>query len=87
MARLFELWDGASRNLIGAYESEADALAFVHAYVTEHGPAYPSSWVLLWDDDAADEAGQVAEGAMLVARAEATTPREPSSRTSRRLAG
>jgi hypothetical protein len=47
MARIFELWDTASRNLIGAYESEVDALGFVRAYVAEHGPGYPSSWVLL----------------------------------------
>jgi hypothetical protein len=85
MARVFELWDGASRNLIGAYESEADALAFVRAYVAEHGPGYPSSWALLWDDDAADEAGQIAEGATLLSRAGvATTPHSPIE-TPRRL--
>lgn len=56
-----------------ACDSEADALAFVRAYVAEHDSEYPTSWALLWDDDAADQAGQIAEGSALLARAEAAS--------------
>lgn len=70
MGATYELWDTASRNLVGAYATEAEALTFVRAYVGEHGTAYPTSWVLLWDDDDADQAGQIAEGIGLLARAE-----------------
>ena len=69
MSKAFELWDTETRNLVGAHASEAAALEFVRSYVTQHGPEYPASWVLLWDDDAADEAGQIAEGQTLLALA------------------
>jgi hypothetical protein len=68
MSKTYELWDGRSRNLIAAYETEADALAYVRGYVTEHGSAYAQSWVLLWDNEARDEAGQIAEGQVLLDR-------------------
>jgi hypothetical protein len=70
MSRTYELWDTASQNLVGAYESEADALTYVHAYVSERGSEYASSWALLWDDDEADQAGQIDGGLALLARAE-----------------
>ena len=66
MSKTFELWDTSTRNLVAAHESEADALAFVRSYADQHGPRYPTSWVLLWDDDDADEAGQIAEGRSLL---------------------
>ncbi len=69
MSRIFELWDSTSRNLIGAYESETDALAFVRAYVDQHGSSYPTAWILLWDDDTADKSGQIAMGPALLERA------------------
>lgn len=34
---LFELWDFESRNLLGAYESEEQALAVVRVMVDEYG--------------------------------------------------
>jgi hypothetical protein len=83
MTKTYELWDSGSRNLIGAYEAEADALQFVRLYVDEHGSAFAQSWVLLWDDEARDEAGQIAEGLALLALAERARP-EPETR-SRRL--
>jgi hypothetical protein len=49
MSRTYELWDGATRNLVAAYDCESDALAFVQQYVAEHGSTYASSWALLWD--------------------------------------
>lgn len=71
MSKTYELWDTTTRNLIEACAIETDALAFVRAYVAEHGRGYPASWVLLWDDDGADDTGQIAEGPALIARAEA----------------
>jgi hypothetical protein len=80
MSRTYELWDSASRNLVGAYASEDEALTFVRAYVGEHGTAYASSWVLLWDDEDADEAGQIDEGTGLLVRASRDMPSELSQR-------
>ena len=84
MTKTYELWDTRSRNLIDAYASEAEALAFVRAYVGQHGPEYPLSWVLLWDDEEIDEAGQVAEGRALLdlagASAQIAGPREAAKR-------
>jgi hypothetical protein len=70
MSKTYELWDSGSRNLIGAYSSEADALTYVRRYVADYGPAYARTWVLLWDDDPADQAGQIAEGQALLDLAE-----------------
>ncbi len=37
MSTTYELWDTSSKNLVEACESEADALAFVRAYVAVRG--------------------------------------------------
>ncbi len=71
MSKIYEVWDTTTSNLVTASETEDDALAFVRAHVAQHGRQYPLSWALLWDDDAADLAGQIAEGAALLALAEA----------------
>lgn len=85
MSKVYELWDMATNNLVEACDSEADALAFVRAYIAEHGAEYPTSWALLWDDDAADQAGQIAEGSTLLARAGAASdsPRTPARASQR----
>lgn len=84
MSKTYELWDTGTRNLVGAHASEADALAFVRSYTGQHGPAYPLSWVLLWDDDDADQAGRIAEGQALLDLAGASTdagmPAQPVER-------
>lgn len=64
------MWDTTTSNLVTASTTEDEGLAFVQAYVAQHGRQYALSWVLLWDDDAADLAGQIAEGQSLLARAE-----------------
>ena len=69
MSKTYELWDAATRNLIAAYDCESDALSYVRQYVAERGSAYTLSWVLLWEDDGADETEQVAEGHALLALA------------------
>jgi hypothetical protein len=71
MSRTYELWDTTTRNLVAAYDSESEALSFVRQCVTDQGAASLTSWVLLWDDDEADDAGQVAEGHALLIRAAA----------------
>jgi hypothetical protein len=86
MSRTYELWDTVSQNLVGAYDSEAEALAYVRAYVSERGSEYASSWALLWDDDEADQAGQIAEGLALLSRAEhARSSSEAPPVTQRRI--
>ena len=87
MSTTCELWDTGTRNLVGAHASEADALAFVRSYVGQHGPAYPLSWVLLWDDDDADQAGQVAEGQALLDLAGVPTDTGVSAKVAERRAG
>ena len=87
MSKTYELWDTKTRNIVGAHASEADALTFVRAYAGEHGPAYPLSWVLLWDDEDADEAGQVAEGRSLLAIAGVATDSGGSANAVERRAG
>jgi len=66
---------------VTASEIEDDVPAFVRTYVAQHGRHYALYWVLLWDDDAADQAGQIAEGPALLTRAEAVAPtsQAPSS--------
>lgn len=87
MSKTYELWDTGSRNLIGAHPSEADALAFIRTYVGQHGPAYPLRWVLLWDDDDIDEAGQVAEGHSLLELAGLSAKTEEPREAARRRVG
>jgi hypothetical protein len=87
MSKTYELWDTGTRNLVGAHSSEADALAFVRSYAGQHGPEYPMSWVLLWDDDDADEAGQIAEGHSLLVLAGVCTDANASTKTAGRRAG
>ena len=75
MSKTYELWDATTRNLIAAYDCEGDALSYVRQYVAERGSTYASSWVLLWEDDGADKAAQVAEGPDLLALAASATSR------------
>jgi hypothetical protein len=87
MSKTYELWDAATRNLVAAHASEADALAFVRTYADQHGPEYPKSWVLLWDDEDADEAVEVAEGSSLLALAGVSTDPGASAPSVGRRAG
>ncbi len=50
----FELWDTVTRNIIGAYDTEADALAVVSAAIRAHGPAYADPIALVRDDPDGD---------------------------------
>jgi len=86
MSKTCEHWDATSRNSIAACACESEALANVRAYVDEHGPGYAESWVLLWDDDEADRAEQIADGPALLVRAERARPPHEAA-TAKRRAG
>ena len=63
----YELIDVESGNLIGTYDSEADALAVVRHAVRENGAAYVESLALGRSDENGDGA-LIAEGAELLER-------------------
>jgi hypothetical protein len=65
----FELWDIETRNVVGAYATEAEALAAVRSALNGHGRTYVASWALIHDTD--DQTSLLAEGALLVERAQA----------------
>ena len=65
MSIIHELWDSDGANLINAYDAEADALARVRQAVARQGPAVVATWVLLADDDEADDACLIAQGEAL----------------------
>jgi hypothetical protein len=71
---IFELWDVEGGGLVGAWDSEAEALAVVRANLDAFGPAYLAPWVLLRDDDPERELVVVAEGAALVELARSAEP-------------
>lgn len=71
---IFELWDTETRNIVNAWESEAEALAEVRASVDAFGPAYVETWVLLRDDDPDSDLTLIAQGVALIERAQTTLP-------------
>ena len=75
MARLYELWDGETGNLIGAYASEQEALAAVSDAVHRYGPA--ATTLALVVEDERGEGGLMASGASLIERAEAVASSSP----------
>jgi hypothetical protein len=70
--RYFEVWDQRSRNLLGSYGAEWEALALVRELESESAPV--DALTLIWgDEDDDDLGGEVAAGAALLARAHAAT--------------
>jgi hypothetical protein len=68
--RFYEVWDQRSRNLLGSYGAEWEALALVRELEAGSGPV--DALALLWgDEDDDDLGGQIAEGSALVERAHA----------------
>jgi hypothetical protein len=47
MADTFELWEMSTGNLMGAYESEARALAVMTRVVRSYGPSYADTVALI----------------------------------------
>ena len=74
----WELWDTETGNLVGDYDTEAEALAVVRAALARHGPD-AAAWLALGvehDDEGGDDAvlPPVLRGTELVARARDTNP-------------
>jgi hypothetical protein len=70
--RFYEVWDQRSRNLLGSFGAEPEALALVRDLEAESGPVDALS--LVWgDEDDDDLGGQIAQGAALLRRAHEPT--------------
>lgn len=69
MSARYELWDLEGRNCIGAYETEAEALADVRETLRRYRPPGAASLALGWENERG-ELVAIADGADLVARAE-----------------
>lgn len=78
----FELWSTASKNLLGDFATEAEALATVRAAVQAHGAAYADD-LLLARETTRGETRILARGAVLRERAFASAS---SSRLKTRVA-
>jgi hypothetical protein len=61
----YEVWNRESANLVGDFDSESDALAFVHEMVEQHGPDVVLAWALAFEDDGG-ETHSIAVGADLL---------------------
>ncbi|HEY7064221.1 MAG TPA: hypothetical protein VII06_22260 [Chloroflexota bacterium] len=70
----FELWSLASKNLVGDFATEAEALAAVRAAIDAHGAAYADD-LLLSRETRRGETRLVARGSVLRDRAIASSQR------------
>jgi hypothetical protein len=70
---IYELWDGDSRNLVDAYESEEEALADVRTLVELNGLDYAKLLALLVQDED-EELRMIAQGFDLARRANIPVP-------------
>ena len=67
----YELWDLRSRNIIGTYPTEANALGVVSEAMVNHGRTYVEDLALGWaDDEDETRGGEIASGLALAERAE-----------------
>jgi hypothetical protein len=64
----YELWDRESANVVGEYDTEDEALAFIHRMVQAHGPDVVLPWALVYEDEA-EETHSIANGPDLLHRA------------------
>ncbi len=62
----YEVWNTGSGNLIAAFESEVEAVAFAEASMREHGAAYLEQLALV-QEDRDGRLEMVAEGSALLA--------------------
>jgi hypothetical protein len=59
-----EIWNERTRNAVDEFETEEEALAFVHAMINRHGERSLAAWAM----DVADDTPMV-RGSELIARA------------------
>jgi hypothetical protein len=75
----YELWDVDAGNMIGAFETEHDALVEVRALIDANGPDYALDLALASRRE--DGGEPIAEGAALARRAQtAVAPGDPGRR-------
>lgn len=67
----YELWDTESGNLLGAYTTEATALAVVRQAINEHGSAYVATLALAYESPSGATT-TIAEGTALIHHAQPT---------------
>jgi hypothetical protein len=73
MDRYYELWDQRTRNCLGSYGAEWEALAVIRELEADALPV--DGLALIWGDaDDDDAGGPIAEGIALLALARATDP-------------
>jgi hypothetical protein len=70
----YELWSKASRSVLGAFDSEAEALAAVREALAHHGRAYAEELAVV-REDRRGHSNLLAEGIQLVDRATAAAAR------------
>ncbi len=63
----YELWNTVTRNIVGAFVTEAEALMLVHGAIDTHGAGYADTLALVLDDG--DEVNTLAIGTELASRA------------------
>jgi len=76
----YELWSKASRSIVGAFDSEAEALAAVREALARHGRAYAEELAVI-REDRRGRSTLLAEGAQLVDRAAAAVSQPPQQLT------
>ncbi|MGH2350699.1 MAG: hypothetical protein ACRDI2_19750 [Chloroflexota bacterium] len=71
----YELWDMKSRNALGGFATEAEALAVVREMIEDHGRGAVESW-LLGATNSRGRSKPIAQGRELAERALAAAPEE-----------
>jgi hypothetical protein len=71
----YELWDTESRNVVGEYETEDEALAVVRHAIDRDGPGAADSLMLAFEDRTG-RSRMIASGAELADRARVAAPAE-----------
>jgi hypothetical protein len=69
MAVWYELWTLDTGNMVADYDTEADALTEVRAYMDAHGREAVAYWALARNGDSETDFQRVAEGCALAALA------------------
>ena len=75
---IYELWDTASRNVIGTFATKNEALALVNEMIRLNGAAVAES-LLLGQEDKAGRSRLIAEGKTLVTLAMGDRPEARAS--------
>lgn len=77
----FELWDKDSRSIVGAFDTEEEALAAVREALERHGRAYAETFAVI-REDARGRSRLLGEGGTLVEYALRGVPVRPAIRAS-----